>query len=234
MEGKIIVIIPTYNEAKNIAELVKEIFNQNLFSLSLIIIDDNSPDGTGQIAEELARNYPIIVIHRSRKSGLGSAYQLGFEYALKNGADFICQMDADFSHQPKDLPRLIEACQKGADLALGSRKIEGGKIIGWNWWRKFCSWGAMFFSRFILGLKTKDVTTGFRCYRKEALEKINFKEIKSSGYAWQEEIIYRAEKAGLKIKEIPITFIDRKFGKSKLSWREILEFFINIIKLKWT
>ncbi|MGB9609209.1 MAG: polyprenol monophosphomannose synthase [Minisyncoccia bacterium] len=234
MTEKIIIVIPTYNERQNLPKLVKEIFNLNLSNLSLIIIDDDSPDGTGQIADDLAKNHPLIVIHRPRKSGLGSAYQIGFIRALNEGADLICQMDADLSHNPKDIPRLIQVCREGADLAIGSRKIQGGKIIGWNWWRKFCSWGAMFFSRLILGLKTKDVTTGFRCYRRTTLEKINFQKIKSSGYAWQEEVIYRTEKEGLKIKEIPIIFIDRKFGMSKLGPLEIIEFLINIFKLKFS
>jgi len=229
---KISIIVPTYNEKENLPVLVKKIFDLKIPDLSLLIIDDASPDGTGQIAEELAKKYPLKVIHRQGKLGLGSAYRLGFKKALEQGADLIFEMDADLSHNPYDIPRFIAGTDE-ADIVLGSRRIKGGKIAGWNLWRKFCSWGGAETSRLALGLKVKDPTTGFRCYKKEILEKIPFEKIKSNGYAWQEEILFLAEMYGAKIKEIPITFIDRKKGKSKFSLREVAEFFVTLIKLKF-
>lgn len=234
---KIFVCIPTYNEKDNIEKLVEKIFDlipqlSAGENLKLVIIDDNSPDGTGKIVDELAKKYPIKIIHRKHKLGLGSAYIAGFKYALEKGADYIFEMDADFSHNPEDIPRLLEKANNGYDVVLGSRKIKHGKIKNWNFWRYFCSDGAMFFSRLILGLKTKDVTTGFRCYKSDILRKFNLDSIKSNGYAFQEEMIYLCEKKNFSIKEIPIIFIDRKFGKSKLSYKDIIEFFIKIIKLK--
>ncbi|MBT4277475.1 polyprenol monophosphomannose synthase [Candidatus Falkowbacteria bacterium] len=231
-DKKIFICIPTYNEAENIENLIKEIFGLGIENLKVIVIDDNSPDKTGEIADKLAENYSIKVIHRKGKLGLGSAYIAGFKYALKNQADLIFEMDADFSHNPKDIPRFLEEIKNGNEVVLGSRKIEQGEIKDWNLWRHFCSNGAMLFSRILLRLKTKDVTTGFRCYKREALESLNLDNIKSNGYAFQEEMIYLCEKKDFKIKEIPITFIDRKYGKSKLAFKDIIEFFIKIVRLK--
>ncbi|MEA2089054.1 MAG: polyprenol monophosphomannose synthase [Patescibacteria group bacterium] len=234
---KIFICVPTYNEKENIERLVKKIFDlipqlSAGENLKLVIIDDNSPDQTGKIADELSKKYPIKVIHRKGKIGLGSAYIAGFKYALEKNADFVFEMDADFSHSPEDIPRFLKEADNGFEVILGSRKIKNGKIKNWNFWRYFCSYGAMFFSRLILRLKTKDVTTGFRCYKSDVLRKLNLDNIKSNGYAFQEEMIYLCEKKNFSIKEIPITFIDRKFGKSKLSYKDIIEFFIKIIKLK--
>ena len=229
---KIFVCIPTYNEKENIKKLVEKIFDLKIENLKLVIIDDNSPDGTGKIVDEMAKKYPIKVIHRKQKLGLGSAYIAGFKYALEKNADFVFEMDADFSHDPNDIPKFLKAIEQDYEVILGSRKIKYGEIKNWNFWRHFCSDGAMWFSRLILGLKTKDVTTGFRCYKKEVLKKLNLDNIKSNGYAFQEEMIYLCEKKNFSIKEIPITFVDRKFGKSKLSYKDIIEFFIKIIKLK--
>ena len=194
---KIWIIIPTYNEIENLEKLVIEI-NKILssFSYTICIVDDNSPDGTGDLAEKLKEKYPIKILHRNKKQGLGSAYIAGFKFALKHKADLIFEMDADFSHNPKDLLKMIEEAQNGNHLIIGSRKIKDGKVIGWNGWRYFCSNGAMFFSRLILNFKTRDVTAGFRCYRKEVLEKINLDKIKSNGYAFQEEMLYYVEKQG--------------------------------------
>ncbi len=226
------IIIPTYNELENLPNLVRAI-DENLKNHDhhILIVDDNSPDGTGDLAEKLKEKYPLEVLHRAGKLGLGSAYRLGFKHALAKGADFIFEMDADFSHDPKDIPRLLVAAENGADLVLGSRKIKDGKIIGWNWWRHFCSDGAMVFARFLLGLKTKDITTGFRCFRSAALKKINYETVKSNGYAFQVEMVWRLEKAGLKIIEVPVTFVDRKFGQSKLNRKDVMEFFMRAIKL---
>lgn len=230
----IYVVIPTYNEAENLPNLIPAIAeNLKNFDYKILVVDDNSPDGTGALAEELAKKYSVEILHRTGKLGLGSAYIIGFKKALTNGADLIFEMDADFSHDPKDLSRLIQATEQGYDLVIGSRKIDGGQIIGWNLLRHFYSNGAMFFARFVLGLKTQDVTAGFRCYKREVLEKINLEAIKSNGYAFQEEMLYRVEKNNFKIKEVPVIFTDRKVGKSKLNKKDILEFFKTVFKLRF-
>lgn len=231
---KICIVIPTYNEAKNIEKLINKIFALNIPELEILVVDDNSPDDTGEVVNRLLTidySQKLHLIKRLGKLGLGSAYIAGFKKALDMNADYIFEMDADFSHDPDDIPRLIEKMQN-ADLVIGSRKIPGGKVIGWGWTRKFMSNGAMWFSRLLLGLKTKDVTAGFRCFSKKVLQTIPLAEIKSNGYAFQEELLYRTEKAGFKITEIPVTFIDRQEGKSKLNKKDIWEFFIRMIKLK--
>ncbi|MBU4360805.1 polyprenol monophosphomannose synthase [Patescibacteria group bacterium] len=229
----IYIIIPTYNEKENIEKLIKAIFDLQIPDLKVLIVDDNSPDGTGQIAENLKANYPVEVLHRSGKLGLGSAYRAGFKFALEKNAEYIFEMDADFSHDPKDISSMLEKAQDGADLVIGSRKVKGGKIIGWNWWRHFCSDGAMFASRLLLNLKTKDVTSGFRCFRTETLKKINYQRITSNGYAFQIEMVYQLEKGNFKIQEVPVIFSDRQKGKSKLGKKEIIDFFKTILRLKF-
>ncbi|KKQ27455.1 MAG: Glycosyl transferase family 2 [Candidatus Magasanikbacteria bacterium GW2011_GWC2_37_14] len=228
-----IVIIPTYNEAENIAKLVKQIFALNIPELEILVVDDNSPDNTADIIKNLQpTTYNLKLILRTGKLGLGSAYITGFKKALELGADFIFEMDADFSHDPNDIPRMLEAIQN-SDLVIGSRRIAGGKIVGWNWWRQFMSSGAMWLSRLLLGLKPLDVTAGFRCFRRQVLEKINLTKITSNGYAFQEELLYRTQLAGFKITEIPVTFVDRQLGKSKLNKKDIWEFFVTLVKLKF-
>lgn len=233
MDNKIFVVIATYNEKDNLENLIKEIFSLPIENLEMVVVDDNSPDGTGQIADELAKVYPLEVIHRAGKLGLGSALISGFKKAINQGADLIISLDADFSHNPGDIPRLLEQSKAGFDIVIGSRKIAGGGIVGWNWQRRFCSAGAMRLSRLLLGIKTHDVTTNFRCYKKEALSAINYEKVKSNGYSFFEETIYLAEKAKLKIKEAPVIFNDRTCGKSKLSRKEIINFFITIFRLKF-
>ncbi|MBI5222727.1 MAG: polyprenol monophosphomannose synthase [Candidatus Magasanikbacteria bacterium] len=236
---KPVIVIPTYNEAENIEKLIKKIFSLNIPGLEVIIVDDNSPDNTAVIVKNIpaspaGRQYQISNIHlitRPAKLGLGSAYIAGFKKALDIGADYIFEMDADFSHDPDDIPQLLQAAQH-ADLVIGSRKIPGGKIIGWGWGRKLMSDGAMWFSRLLLGLKTEDVTSGFRCFRRQVLESIPLDEVKSNGYAFQEEMLFRAQKAGFKIAEVPVTFIDRRAGHSKLSKKDVVEFFLIILKLR--
>ena len=231
---KTIVVIPTYNESENIEKLINEIFALNIDGLKILVVDDSSPDHTSQIVTNLQSSFTNLhLISRPNKLGLGSAYLAGFRKALELGADYIFEMDADFSHDPKDIPRLLEAI-KNCDLVIGSRKITGGKIIGWNWVRKFNSTGAMWFSRLILGLKVKDVTAGFRCFRSKVLKTIDLAKIHSNGYAFQEELLYRTQKLDFTISEIPVIFIDRQKGKSKLSKKDILEFFVTMIKLKLT
>lgn len=230
---KTAVVIPTYNEKENIKELIQRIFNQKIEKLFIIFVDDNSPDNTAQIINTAKQSYSdILLIQRPKKSGLGSAYIDGFKIALSLNADYIFEMDADLSHAPEDIPRLLQACRQGADLAIGSRRVKGGKIIGWNWKRRLFSRGAMFCSRLILNLKAKDVTSGFRCYRSFVLKQINLDDIKSSGYAFQEEMLFRVQKNQNNIVEVPVIFEDRKKGRSKLSSKDIFEFFKLMIKLR--
>ena len=228
------IIIPTYNEADNLSKLVERIFDLNISNLNIIVVDDNSQDGTGKIADNLSKKYPLIAIHRQGKLGLGSAYLAGFKRALELKADIIFEMDADFSHDPKDLPRMIAEIDNGYDVVIGSRRIQGGNVQGWNWLRNLESKSAMTFARFVLGLKTKDITAGFRCYRSQVLNHIPVDKIKSNSYAFQEEMIYLCEKQSFKIKEIPVTFIDRKFGQSKLGVKDIFEFFLTVFRLKFS
>lgn len=230
---KTLIIIPTYNERENIAELCERIFKSNPADVGIIFVDDNSADGT---AEEILKQVqddaikPVRLIGRSGKMGLGTAYIEGFKAALAGGADLIMEMDADLSHAPEDIPRMIEAI-KDADLVIGSRRVAGGKITGWNARRHFTSSSATWFARLILGLKTRDVTAGFRCYRREVLEKINLDKIKSNGYAFQEEMLFLVERLGFRVKEIPVEFNDRTRGKSKLSFKDVLEYFFTMIRL---
>ena len=227
------IIIPTYNEVKNLSKLIKEIFDLKILQLNIIIVDDNSPDGTGYLADKLAQEYPLTVIHRQGKLGLGSAYLTGFKKVFELGAEIIFEMDADFSHNPKDLPTMVAMINKGYDVVIGSRRIAGGNVKGWHWFRNLQSQAAMLFAKIVLGLKTKDLTAGYRCYRVSTLKQINLAKINSNGYAFQEEMIYLCEKFGFKIKEIPVTFIDRQFGKSKLGFKDIIEFFITILRLRF-
>ena len=229
---KTIIIIPTYNEKENIEKLITKIFALNISDLEILVVDDNSPDGTAQVVKNLQNKYPLHILERAGKLGIGSAYIAGFKKALELQADRIFEMDADFSHDPDDLPAMLEAA-KNYDLVIGSRKIAGGKIIGWGFTRKFMSNGAMWLSRILLGIKAKDVTGGFRCFNSQVLKTLNLDEIKSNGYAFQEELLYKTQKSNFTIKEIPVTFIDRREGKSKLSKKDIIEFFLIIFKLRF-
>ena len=226
------IILPTYNEAENLPKLVKTIFDLQIPDLHIIVVDDNSPDGTGQIADRLAKEFPLIVIHRQGKQGLGSACITGFKKALEFGADIVCQMDADFSHDPHDLPRLLERIDRDYDFVIGSRRVTGGNIKGWSRYRNIQSILAMSFARAMLGLKTRDITAGYRCLKATMLKDIDFQTIKANGYAFQEELIYRSEKKGYSIAEVPVTFIDRKFGQSKLGIKDIIEFFMTVFRLR--
>ncbi|MFZ5391264.1 MAG: polyprenol monophosphomannose synthase [Patescibacteria group bacterium] len=224
-------VIPTYNESANIIELINRL-RLISFDIGILIVDDNSPDGTANLVKQKQQQDEFLhLLIRPDKLGLGSAYQLGFDYALARGALVVGQMDADLSHQPEDLPKLIDKIKNGYDVVIGSRRVSGGGIVGWGWYRRSASYSANWLARRVLGLRTKDVTAGFRLYSKLALQEIDWQRVKSNGYAWQEEMIFWAERADLKIIEVPVLFIDRTQGTSKLGGREIFSFFWTVIRL---
>ncbi len=233
---KVVVVIPTYNEANNLEKITDELFNLNIPGLELLIVDDASPDGTGRIAEDLVGRLPgkFHVIHRMGKLGLGTAYLNGFSWALQNGADYIIQMDADFSHSPAYIPKFLEEINQN-DVVVGSRYIKGGKLDeNWGWGRWFLSWWAnSVWVRIILGVKTRDATAGFKCWKRSALEKIALDQIRSNGYVFQVEMCYVAEKLGLRIKEIPIYFEDRRIGQSKMSTPVKFEAAARVFEIRW-
>ncbi len=227
------IIVPTYNERENIPALV-----DHLSCLStpfhVIIVDDNSPDGTGQVAEELARRHSWVhVIHRPGKLGLGTAYLAGFRYAMENCAQRILTMDADFSHHPRYIPDLLAASEQ-YDVVIGSRYVDGGGTRHWPWYRVLLSWGANTFTRTLLGLRTHDCTAGFRCYRRYVLESIGLDSIVSDGYSFLLEVIYRCEQQGWRIGEVPIIFADRREGASKISRQEIFKAMGTVLRLRLT
>ncbi len=233
---KVSVIIPTYNEKDNISKLVLQIdrvFKKSKINGEIIISDDNSPDGTGVIADKLAKKYPVLVIHRLENRGYGNSIIDGFKKAIEINSKIAITMDCDFSHDPKLIPSMLYPIKKDYDVVIGSRRVKGGKIIGWNPWRHFASMGATWFAGVMLGLKTKDITSGYRAYKITSLKKIPFEKIKSNGYSFLEELLYIAEKDKMKIKEIPITFVNRTKGASKLNKKEIIKFFITVFRLKF-
>jgi len=190
----------------------------------VLVIDDNSPDGTGEIADRLAEELDFVsVLHRERKEGLGPAYVAGFRRALADGAELVLEMDCDFSHNPQDVPRLIAACEDGADLALGSRYVPGGGTENWGRGRRFVSTGGSWYARIVLGVNVRDLTGGFKCYRRRVLERIDLDAILSKGYAFQIETTYRAVRAGFTVVEVPIVFADRTAGTSKMTRAIVLE-----------
>ena len=226
-----IIVIPTYNERSNIRLLLEHLFALGVEGLQVIVVDDNSPDKTAEVVSDLSKTHPITLIKRAGKLGLGSAYIEGFTKALSLGATHIFEMDADLSHDPDDIPRLL-AATTNADLVIGSRKIPGGKITGWGWMRKAMSPPSLFFSLLLLFLPSLYVPSGFRCFQARVLQTIPLHHIRSNGYAFQEELLYRTQQAGFTIKEIPVTFTDRANGQSKLSKKDIAEFFLVMIKLR--
>lgn len=231
---KFLVVIPTYNEAENLHSLISALFSLPIENLYVLIVDDGSPDGTGDLAETFKQEHPgkMDVIHRTGKLGLGTAYISGFRYGLENGYDLIGQMDADFSHPPEKLVELVKVIQDGADLALGSRYIPGGSLDkDWPLWRKYLSSFGNYYSRTILGLSIRDVTGGFRVWKSSLLASMPLDKIKSNGYIFQVEMVYVASKLGCKTVEIPFYFADRKFGSSKMSFRIQVEAAINVWRL---
>lgn len=233
MEGslKTAVVVPTYNERDNIGILAQEILS---LPVQLVIVDDNSPDGTREIADEWARkDSRVFVLHRPRKMGLGTAYIVGFKYALSIGVDRVITMDADFSHHPKYIPALLTQSQT-ADLVIGSRYVDGGGTLNCILARRVLSQSANIFARLALGLRAHDCTAGFRCYRREALESIDLDTIFSDGYSFLIEMLYRSQKMGHEIEEVPIVFEDRRRGASKISRGEILKALYTVIRLSLT
>ena len=228
---KCLVILPTYNERENLPNMVSAILGQGEH-FDVLVVDDNSPDQTGRLADEMAANDPRVhVIHRSGKLGLGTAYVAGFKWALARGYDFVFEMDADFSHDPADLPRLLAAAQQ-ADLVIGSRWIPGGGAPNWSWLRTFISRGGSIFSRLVLGLAIADLTSGFKCFRREALASLNLDAIVSNGYAFQVEVNYLFARKGYRVVEVPIVFVDRRVGKSKMSSHIVVEAMIMVLKTR--
>jgi len=210
----VLVIIPTYNEAENLLPVVEAVRSQGY---DVLVVDDASPDGTGDIADELTNaDAGVHVLHRAKKQGLGPAYAAGFERGLDIGAEILIEMDADFSHDPADLPRLVRAINDGADLAIGSRYVAGGGTVGWPWYREAISRGGNAYASLMLGLTVKDATAGYRAFRDTTIRKIDPSTCKSSGYGFQVEMAWRTEEAGLSITEIPIMFKDREYGESKM------------------
>jgi len=234
--SKSLVIIPTYNEKENVEKIITAVMLlPNNFDV--LIVDDGSPDGTANIVKQLQNKFTnrLHIEERKGKLGLGTAYIHGFKYALKNGYDFIFEMDADFSHNPNDLPRLYNACaNEGADFAIGSRYTKGGKVSNWPLGRILMSYFASVYVRLILFISIKDTTAGFKCYTRKVLETLDLNNIKFVGYAFQIEMKYKAIKAGFKAKEVPITFIDRKEGYSKMSSGIFKEAFLGVWKMRFS
>lgn len=224
------IVIPTYNEKKNLRELVDEILNLDI-EKNILIVDDNSPDGTGELADELSNQYEnVFVLHRKEKSGLGTAYIEGFKYALSEKADYIFEMDADFSHDPQIIPVFLEKI-KEYDIVIGSRYLNGISVVNWPLSRLVLSLLASTYVRLVLGLPLKDCTSGFKCFRRRVLENINLDSVSSNGYAFQIEMNYRAYKKGFKLGEVSIIFIDRHSGSSKMSKKIIFEAILIVWKL---
>lgn len=230
-----LVIIPTYNERENIQLLLDKVFGlQDKFHV--LIVDDGSPDGTATLVKELQFIYSdrLHLLERAGKLGLGTAYLAGFNWGLKNGYDFLFEMDADFSHNPSDLPRLLDAClNKGADLAVGSRYVKGGGVVNWPFNRIALSKGASIYTRLITGMPIKDPTAGFMCYTRRVLETLDLEKIRFVGYAFQIEMKFKAWCAGFKLKEVPIIFQDRTLGVSKMHRSIIEEGIWGVLKLRW-
>jgi len=230
-----LVIIPTYNEKENVERMLRKVFSlQRTFHV--LVVDDGSPDGTAEIVKTLQQEYAgkLHLMERIGKQGLGTAYLAGFRWALDRDYEFIFEMDCDFSHNPDDLVRLLEACQNGADVSVGSRYVNGGKVENWPMGRILMSYFASVYVRIILWINIKDTTAGFKCYRRKVLETIDLKGIRFVGYAFQIEMKYRAIKNGFNVVEVPITFIDRQLGKSKMSTHIFKEAFWGVFQMRFS
>lgn len=225
-------MIPTYNEKENIKNLINEILKLRIKDLSVVVVDDNSPDGTWKIVQEISKkNKNVHLLLRKKDKGRGAAGRDGFIYCLKHKADVVIEMDADFSHDPKYIPQMIEEL-KNADLILGSRRVEGAKEIGRSFIRRIITYLANFYIRIMLGLKVKDCNSGFRCFKREVLEKINLERLESKGPSIVQEVLFKSHLKGFKIKEIPITFTNRTKGLSKLGIAQLTAAYFMVLKLK--
>ncbi|MDR3226932.1 MAG: polyprenol monophosphomannose synthase [Prevotellaceae bacterium] len=234
MTDKKIVIIPTYNEKENIEAIVRKVFSLD-GGFNILIVDDGSPDGTANIVKQLQNEFSgrLNLVERKGKLGLGTAYIAGFKWCLENGADYIFEMDADFSHNPDDLIKLCDACKSNADVAIGSRYLTGMNVVDWPFSRLLISYSASKYVRIITRMKVKDSTAGFICYKRNVLNAINFDKIRMKGYGFQIEMKYTAYKLGFKIEEVPIIFIDRKLGTSKMSSSIFGEAMWGVLKLRF-
>ena len=232
-----VIIIPTYNEKENISNIIHAIFDLPE-AFDILVIDDGSPDGTAQIVKELMQEERfrdhVFIVERSGKQGLGTAYIAGFRWALERHYDYVFEMDADFSHDPLDVPRLYAACkQEGYDVAIGSRYISGVNVVNWPMSRVLMSYFASKYVRFVTGVPIHDTTAGFKCYRRRVLEAIDFDQIRFKGYAFQIEMKFTAYKLGFKIKEVPVIFVNRRLGTSKMSGGIFSEALWGVIRLRW-
>ena len=230
-----IVIIPTYNEKENIENIIRTVFDLEK-SFHILIVEDNSPDGTAEIVRRLQKEFPeqLFMIERKGKLGLGTAYIAGFKWSIEKKYDYIFEMDADFSHNPNDLPRLYKACHEdGGDVAIGSRYISGVNVVNWPMGRVLMSYFASKYVRIITGIPVHDTTAGFKCYRREVLETLNLDKVKFKGYAFQIEMKFTAYKCGFKIIEVPVIFINRELGTSKMNSSIFGEAVFGVIRLKW-
>jgi dolichol-phosphate mannosyltransferase len=230
-----LVCVPTYNERDNVEALVRALGEViDTARDGVLVIDDGSPDGTGEIADRLAEELPwLAVLHRAKKEGIGRAYLAGFEQALATDAQLVLEMDCDFSHDPQDVRRLVAACEDGAELALGSRWIDGGGTENWGLLRRLISRGGSLYARTVLGVGVRDLTGGFKCFRRAVLETIDLDAIAARGYGFQIEGTYRALRAGFRVVEIPIVFVDRRVGESKMSGGIVLEAMLQVPALRW-
>ena len=220
---RVLVIVPTYNERDNLPHVVAAV-HQQLPEADLLIVDDNSPDGTGQIADDIAASDgKVSVLHRPGKQGLGTAYVAGFQWALARDYAFLFEMDCDFSHDPKYLPVMLARARAGADLVLGSRYVDGGGTVNWGPMRKLISRGGSLYARTILGVGVRDLTGGFKCFRRQVLEALDLGSVSAQGYGFQIEMTYRAVRRGFRVEEVPIVFVDRRVGQSKMSKKIFLE-----------
>ena len=230
--GAALMIVPTYNERQNLPELVRQL-RALPGNVHVLVVDDNSPDGTGALADTLAQADPgVAVLHRAGKQGLGTAYKAGFTYALARSYQYICTMDADFSHNPASLPALLDKAAAGHDLVVGSRYVPGGGVVGWPAGRKLISFTANQLAHLFLGITTRDCTAGFRCYRRTVLETIPLDTLFSGGYSFLIEMAFLVESAGFRVGEVPITFVNRTLGDSKISKAEIYKAFYTLLRLR--
>jgi len=229
-----LVCIPTFNERENVEAICRAVLGADA-RLDVLVVDDSSPDGTGEIADHLAAAEPRVhVLHRPRKEGLGRAYLAAFRWALERGYQYVFEMDADFSHDPKYLPRMLDEAERGADLVIGSRYVMGGGTLNWGIGRQIISRGGSLYARTILGVRVRDLTAGFKCFRRRVLEALDLDAVHSSGYGFQIELTYKTLKKGFQVREIPIVFEDRRVGHSKMSRKIFLEALWKVWKLRFT